>query len=159
MNINVRPATGDDSERVAAALASSWGSTVAVAHGTVYELTELPTLVAEHAGELVGVLTYLLDGTALEVISIDAIDRRRGVGSALLAAAAEVAREHGCARLWLLTTNDNLDALRFYQRRGMRIVGVTPGAVTQSRQLKPAIPEVGEYGIPIRDEITLELTI
>lgn len=156
MNVNVRPATGDDSDRIAAALVDSWGSTVVVAHGTSYDLTALPTLVAEHAGELVGVLTYHVDGAALEIVSIDAIDRRRGVGTALLAAACAEARDRGCARLWLVTTNDNLDALRFYQRRGLRIVGVTPDAVTEARRLKPAIPEIGEYNIPLLDELTLE---
>ncbi|WP_215909533.1 hypothetical protein [Streptacidiphilus fuscans] len=58
---------------------------------------------------------------------------------------------------WLVTTNDNLDALRFYQRRGLRIVGVAPGAVDAARRFKPSIPVTGEYGIPLRDELTLEL--
>ena len=156
MNINVRPAADGDGDRVTEALVNSWGSTVVVAHDTEYELTALPTLVAEHAGELVGVLTFHVDGDALEVVSIDAIDRHRGVGTALLAAAADEARERGCRRLWLVTTNDNLDALRFYQRRGLRLVGLEPDAVDRARARKPAIPDVGDYGIPIRDELRLE---
>jgi hypothetical protein len=60
-------------------------------------------------------------------------------------------------RVWLVTTNDNLDALRFYQRRGFRIAQVRPGAVDETRKtLKPSIAEVGDFGIPIRDEIVLE---
>jgi hypothetical protein len=60
--------------------------------------------------------------------------------------------------VWLTTTNDNLDALRFYQRRGFRISAVRPRAVERARAtLKPEIPEVGAYGIPVRDEIDLEL--
>jgi hypothetical protein len=59
--------------------------------------------------------------------------------------------------VWLVTTNDNLDALRFYQRRGLRLVAVHAGAVDEARRLKPEIARVGEYGIPIRDEIELEL--
>jgi ribosomal protein S18 acetylase RimI-like enzyme len=159
VNIRVRPAVEDDAARITAALADSWGSTVVVGHGTVYDLTTLPTLVAEHAGEIVGVLTYVVDGAALEIVSIDAIDRHRGVGSALLTAAVDEARSRGCQRLWLVTTNDNLDALRFYQRRGLRIVGVTPGAVDAARAVKPAIPDTGDYGIPLRDELTLELVL
>jgi ribosomal protein S18 acetylase RimI-like enzyme len=54
------------------------------------------------------------------------------------------------------TTNDNLNALRFYQRRGFRIMGVHPGAVNEARRLKPSIPAIGAYGIPICDEIDLE---
>ena len=58
--------------------------------------------------------------------------------------------------MWLLTTNDNLDALRLYQRHGFRLVQVHPGAVDLARQAKPSIPEVGAYGIPLRDELILE---
>ncbi len=159
VNINVRPAVDGDTERVTDALINSWGSTTVVAHDTTYDLASLPTLVAEHVGELVGVLTYHVDGDALEIVSIDAIDRHRGIGSALLAAAAEEARGHGCRRLWLVTSNDNLDAVRFYQRRGMRITAVAPGAVDRARDAKPTIPEVGEYNIPIHDELTLTLTL
>jgi hypothetical protein len=69
------------------------------------------------------------------------------------------ARAAGSSRIWLVTTNDNLRALRFYQRRGLRIVGVDPGAVDRAREMKPSIPTVAENGIPIRDEIRLELPI
>lgn len=71
-----------------------------------------------------------------------------------------MARRAGCTRLWLVTTNDNLDALRFYQRRGFRLSRLRPGAVDLSRQtLKPEIPEVGTFGIAIRDELELELDL
>ena len=62
----------------------------------------------------------------------------------------------GGGRLWLVTTNDNLDALRFYQRRGLRITAVAAGAVDEARKIKPGIPLLGDHGIAIRDEITLE---
>jgi ribosomal protein S18 acetylase RimI-like enzyme len=159
MEPSVRLAVPADATGITEALVTSWGSTVAVAHGTAYELTALPTLVAEHGGALVGILTYNLDGDALEVVSIDAFNRHRGVGSALLAAAVSTARREGCRRLWLVTTNDNLDALRFYQRRGLRIVGVSAGAVDESRRIKATIPEVGAYRIPMRDELTLEVRL
>lgn len=77
----------------------------------------------------------------------------------LLASAAEVTKQAGMRRLWLVTTNDNLDALRFYQRRGLRIVDVAPGAVDAARAVKPSTPLTGEYGIPLRDELTLELSL
>ena len=68
-----------------------------------------------------------------------------------------LARRQGCTRLWVITTNDNVDALRFYQRRGFRLVRVHRGAVDRSRaSLKPEIPPVGAYGIPLRDEIELD---
>jgi hypothetical protein len=61
--------------------------------------------------------------------------------------------------LRVTTTNDNLNALRFYQRRGFRMTEVRPGAVDRARSQKPSIPLVGEFGIPIHDEIDLERQI
>jgi ribosomal protein S18 acetylase RimI-like enzyme len=96
------------------------------------------------------------DGGAY-LVSIDAEPSGAGIGSALLTAVESAAREAGCLSLVLDTTNDNLDALRFYQRRGYRIVAVRSGAVDEARRtLKPSIPEVGASGIPMRDELTLE---
>jgi GNAT superfamily N-acetyltransferase len=158
--VTVRPANPDDREAIDALFTASWGGPYAVGHGVRWDLRTLPTLVAEGPdGGLAGVLTYTLDGDSLEVVSIDASPPRGGTGSALLAAAAALARDNGARRLWLVTTNDNLDALRFYQRRGLRIAAVAPGAVDESRKLKPEIPEIGAYGIPIRDEIVLELPL
>jgi N-acetylglutamate synthase-like GNAT family acetyltransferase len=78
-------------------------------------------------------------------------------GTALVAAVERLAAQQGCRRLWLLTTNDNLDGLRFYQRRGFRLAALHTGAVDDSRaRMKPEIPPVGDYGIPLRDEVELD---
>ncbi|GGZ23215.1 GNAT family N-acetyltransferase [Streptomyces poonensis] len=152
----VRTAGPADRDTITALLTASWGGTVVVGHGTAYDAAGLPALLAERDGHVVGLLTYSLSGQGLEVVTLNAVERYTGVGGALLSAAAGTARQAGARRVWLITTNDNLDALRFYQRRGMRIVGVAPGAVDEARKVKPSIPPVGEYGIPLRDELTLE---
>ncbi|MFI6827171.1 GNAT family N-acetyltransferase [Kribbella sp. NPDC050241] len=157
--LSVRQATEADQEAVVGLLTAAWGGSVVVAHGTVYDAATLPALVAEQDGRIVGLLTYTVADGDLEVVTIDAPVRHLGVGSALLTAAIEVAREVGARRLWLITTNDNLDGLRFYQRRGLRIVGVTPDAMDAARAVKPWIPATGEYGIPLRDELVLELRL
>jgi hypothetical protein len=59
----------------------------------------------------------------------------------------------------LVTTNNNLRALAFYQKRVFRLVRLVPGAVEQSRKLKPSIPQVDAAGLPIRDELHLELPL
>lgn len=80
-----------------------------------------------------------------------------GTGTALVEAVRLPARRQGCTRLWVITTNDNVDAVRFYQRRGFRLVRVHRRAADRSRaSLKPETPEVGAYGIAKRDEIELE---
>jgi GNAT superfamily N-acetyltransferase len=115
-------------------------------------------LIAETDDGPAGVLTYIVDGGACEILTLHATEHWRGAGTALVAAAGEVASRRGCAQLWVLTTNDNVDALRFYQRRGFRLSAMRPGAVDEARRtLKPDIPEKAANGIPIRDEI--ELTV
>lgn len=137
----------------------SWGGTTVVVHATVHDALVLPALLAEQDNRIVGLLAYAISDDGLEVISLDAVMRRGGVGSALPTAAPEVAKQDGARRMRLVATNDNLDALRFYQRRGLRIVGVAPGAMDSARAMKPSIPLTGEYGIPLHDELTSELLL
>ena len=156
--MTVRPLREGDREWVRETLRELWGETV-VSRGAVHDPTALPGFVAEEGGERVGLLTYRVDGADCEVVTIDAFPEGAGAGTALLDAAAAAAREAGCGRVWLITTNDNLRALRFYQRRGFRLVAVHPDALERSRELKPSIPEIGLDGIPLRDELELELTL
>jgi ribosomal protein S18 acetylase RimI-like enzyme len=154
----VRPLREGDREWVRETLRQLWGETV-VSRGAVHDPTALPGFVAEEGGERVGLLTYRVDGADCEVVTIDACPEGAGAGTALLDAAARAARDAGCGRVWLITTNDNLRALRFYQRRGFRLVAVHPDALERSRELKPSIPDIGLDGIPLRDELELELRL
>jgi GNAT superfamily N-acetyltransferase len=121
--------------------------------GELLHPVDHPALVAERDdGSLAGVLTYIVTGASCEILTLHVAEQWSGVGTALVAAVERKAR-----RLWLLTTNDNVDALRFYQRRGFRLAELRRGGVDESRAtLKPEIPETGDYGIPIRDELILE---
>ena len=132
-----------------------WGSELQVVHQSVYRPAELPGLIAERAGRVVGLLTYQVSDEMLEVVTLNAIERRTGVGTVLMEAVVADARRLRCQEIRLTTTNDNLDAIRFYQRRGLRLVALRPGAVDRARLEKPEIPRVGDYGIPLRDEIDL----
>ncbi len=154
----VRPLGDADREWARATLRELWGEG-AVSRGVVHAPAALPGFVAQEADEPVGLLTYRVDGDDCEVVTIDAFPQGAGVGTALVAAAADAARAAGCRRVWLITTNDNLRALRFYQRRGFRLVALHPNALARSRELKPSIPEIGQDGIPLRDELELELTL
>ena len=155
----VRPAYPPDRPAVDAFLAEHNADVVA-RRGELVDARTLPALIVESDGVIAGVLTWVLDGTSMEVLTLHAAHQWEGAGSALLAAARRVAEASGAHRLWLITTNDNVDALRFYQRRGYRLARVDAGAVDRSRAaLKPAIPEVGAHGIPLRDELELELLL
>jgi GNAT superfamily N-acetyltransferase len=151
----VRPVGEGDRPTVAWLMTELWGSQVQVVHGTMFRPADLPGLIAERSGRLTGLLTYTLSRGVMEIVTLNAIERRAGVGTLLMETAAADARQQGCHEIRLTTTNDNLDALRFYQRRGLRLVALRPGAVDRARLDKPEIPRVGDYGIPLRDEIDL----
>ena len=121
-------------------------------HGEAIDATRLPSLIA---GKRDGLATYRLRGDEAELMSLDAVEPGRGTGTRLLDALLERLREQGIRQLWVTTTNDNLAALAFYQRRGFEIRRVHPNAMEAVRRIKPAIPLVAENGIPIRDEIDL----
>jgi hypothetical protein len=125
----------------------------------VHRPSELPGFVALREGRRTGLVTYRIDGAECEIVTLDSLEGRLGIGTALLEAAVAAARDAGCRRAWLVTTNDNLDALRFYQKRGFALTALYPGALVQSRSLKPQIPLVGQHGIPLRDEIELEMQL
>jgi GNAT superfamily N-acetyltransferase len=89
-------------------------------------------------------------------VTLNSLKGNRGVGTTLIEAVKAEAQNNNCQRVWLVTSNDNTDALRFYQKRGFVLVALHLGAVAQARAIKPEIPLIGNNGIAIRDEIELE---
>lgn len=139
-------------------LCDRFGGALQARRGELIDVLALPGFVAERDGRPVGLLTFRRDGRDCELGLVIAIEPHRGIGTALLEALrAEVA---DCERIWLVTTNDNLEALRFYQRRGFALSALRAGAVDDARtRLKPEIPPVGQFGVPLRDELELELEL
>ena len=119
----------------------------------MFRPADLPGFVALDGERAVGLVTYARDGDAVEIVTIDAFEPRRGVGRALV----EAVETRGAVRIHLVTTNDNVSAQRFYEALGFRLLAVREGAVERSRALKPEIPLLGEGGTPIRDELAYEL--
>ncbi len=130
-----------------------------VGRGKVWTPAELPGFAVFEDDACVGLVTYEIDGEACEIVTIDALREGEGIGTVLLEAVSDAAREAGCDRIRLLTTNNNLRALAFYQKRGFRLVALRPAAIDKQRKLKLAIPEVDSAGLPIRDELHLELPL
>jgi ribosomal protein S18 acetylase RimI-like enzyme len=157
--MEIRALADADREWVERLIVERWGTEGVVGRGRVWHPAGLPGFAAFEDGRCVGLVTYELSGDACEIVTIDALEEARGIGSALLEAVVEAARESGCARVQLLTTNNNLRALAFYQKRGFRLVGLVPGAIDEERRLKPSIPLVDSAGLPIRDELHLELSL
>ena len=157
--ISIRPYGEANSGWAERVMEEGFGGRLQARRGELLDALGGAGLVAERAGAPVGLLTYRRVGDECELGFLVSLAEREGVGTALVRALEE--RVSGeCSRIWLVTTNDNLGALRFYQRRGFRLSALRPGAVDEARRrLKPRIPLVGDFGIPIRDEIELELVL
>ncbi len=133
-----------------------WGGEEMILRGEVFRPEQLSGFVTQ---DWDGVVTYYIKGDECEIMSLDSLRPDRGIGTALLADVVNEARQRGCRRIAVTTTNDNLCALGFYQKRGFELVKVNRGAVNESRKMKPSISLIGENGIPLRDEIELEMKL
>ncbi len=127
--------------------------------GRVFDPSELEGFAAVADEKVVGLVTFRVERDECEVVTINSLRERTGIGSSLLNAVKDAAIKARCKRLWLISTNDNLSALRFYQKWGLHIAAVYPNALERSRRLKPEIPMLGKEGIPLRDEIELEMAL
>jgi ribosomal protein S18 acetylase RimI-like enzyme len=155
-SIQIRPVAPKDRPWVNRLLTQNWGSTRVVSYGQVHDAAGLPGLAALDGELPVGLATYRIEGSACELVTLNSLRPKLGTGTQLMEAVEAKARKVGCERLWLVTTNDNLKALGFYQKRGFKLIELRYDAMAQSRELKPEIPFVGKNGIPIRDEMVLE---
>ncbi|MCA0149624.1 GNAT family N-acetyltransferase [Rossellomorea vietnamensis] len=144
-------------EKVTAFFNQHWGSPKMVISSGVYDCASLDGFaVLNKDNRITGLITYVLKGAECEIISLDSLEEKKGIGTSLMKEVERVAAENGCRRITLITTNDNLPALKFYQKRGYRISTIHRDAVEKARRIKPEIPMIGNDGIPIRDEIELE---
>ena len=136
-----------------------WGSDKVVTRGILHFVPDLPGFVAWRSGQRVGLLTYQTANEELEIVTLDSVAPNTRVGSALISKAVNLARTSNYQRVWLITTNDNTPALRFYQRKGFHIVALHRNALVKARKIKPEIPSIGIDGIPLRDEIEIEIVL
>lgn len=156
VSMRISELTDDDRIWVKERTELLFGGDFVVSRDEVHDPHKLPGFIAAEGSERVGLATYHINGDACEVVSIDSLCQFMGVGTLLLEKVERVARMHGCSKMWCITTNDNLDAQRFFQRRGFTISNVRLGGMTKIRLLKPNVPKTGYYDIPVRDEIEME---
>ena len=155
----VRDREPADLDWVVATMTEEWGSTAVARLGELVDTTDLPGYVAELAGERVGLALTACRGDEYEVVSISTSVPLHGIGRLVLQRCIDDARTRGCRRLWLITTNNNVGALAFYQRLGLDICALHRHAIARSRELKPSIPERDSDGVRIDHEIELELLL
>lgn len=136
-----------------------WGGTTMVISSGVYECPELAGYAALENEKIIGLITYVKKERECEIISLDSLIENKGIGTSLIQAVEGEAKRLGCHSLCVITTNDNIRALAFYQKREFRIREIFHDAVQRAREMKPEIPAIGDHGIPIVDELLLKKEI
>ncbi|HTD49192.1 MAG TPA: GNAT family N-acetyltransferase [Acidimicrobiia bacterium] len=155
--MNVRPVITSDREWIAEIITTAFGSVQIVSHGEIIEdASLLDGFAVEHDGRPIGCALVNVVGDVAELVALVTTYRGAGAGGALLEAVVDRAKRERWSRLWLITSNDNTDAIRMYQRAGWNWTDFRRDAITRARALKPEIPETGNHGIPVRHEIEFE---
>ena len=159
LQFEVRRVEAHERPQVANFLEAHWGSVQIVSRGHIHQADCLPAFVAIWDEQVVGLVTYHIHQGMCEIVSLDSLIVKIGVGTALINAVIDEATRYNCKRAWLITTNDNEPAIRFYERQGMTLVAIHQNALHESRKLKPEIPHTGLGGKPLRDETEFEFRL
>jgi N-acetylglutamate synthase-like GNAT family acetyltransferase len=157
--MDIRRLSHDDLPHLRQFWIENWGADFMVTRGKIYKPEQLSGFVVEENNKWLGLVTYVIEDHEMEITSLDSLSEGKGIGTELLDAAINEARQQNCKRLFLITTNDNLNALGFYQRRGWELVEIYRGAMNETRKIKPGISLIGYNNIPLRDEIELEMIL
>jgi len=137
-----------------------WSGDICVSRGKVQKVDDFTGgFVAETGGQNTGFVTYTITGPEMEITGIVSLKEKSGTGSALVKAVIELAKKQQINKVCLVTTNDNLNGIGFWQKRGFKFVKVYPCSMEYVRKIKPAVPLIGENGIPLRDELELEMIL
>ena len=136
-----------------------WYTTTMIIRGKEIDMTKTEGFFFSEGEDIIGLITYILYDNILEITSLDSLHEKQGIGSKLVEAVIHEAKERKLEKIVLITTNDNINAIKFYQKRGFDMVRLFHDALEVSRKLKPEIPLIGENSIPLRHEIEFELYI
>ena len=146
----------DDRISVTNFITDNWESPLSVSKGKVHNTAKLPGFICKEKDKIIGLITYYIEKNACEIVTLNSEINSKGLGTKLINRVIEKAKANNCSRIWLITTNDNSNAIRFYQKRGFEWIGFYKDAIKESRKLKPEIPEFGNDKIPIKHEIEFE---
>ena len=156
----IKTAAKTDLEWIKTLYARTWSGDICVSRGKVQKVDDFTGgFVAETGGQNFGFVTYTITGLEVEITGIVSLTEKNGVGSALVKAVIDLAKKQKLKKVCLVTTNDNLNGIGFWQKRGFKLVRVYPGSMEFVRKIKPAVPLIGENGIPLRDELELEMIL
>ena len=159
MTFVLRPVDKTDEQWIDILLQDWWAGSNIITRGHIHHVDEYPGFVALEGKNRVGLITYHIDGEECEITSLNSLAEGKGIGTALVESVKKAARAAKCQNIFIITTNDNTDALHFWQKRGFRIAAVRINEIEKTRKIKPGIPLTNEEGIPISDEIELDMKL
>jgi len=157
--MNIQMITEQHRNRVNEILKVEWSCPPSVSRGRLIDTTTLPGFVCLDGEDIIGVVTYRMEQGECEIVTLNALRENKGIGTALIRAVLDAAKQTSCTRLWLVTTNDDINAIRFYQKKGFDLVAAHINAMELARRLKPSIPLIGMDNIPIRHELEFEMQL
>ena len=159
MTYKIVPITSEYRAIVDSHIAKNWAGPFVISRGTLHDTRTQQGFVAVFSDEVVGYIVYNVADGGCEIIAIESLHPRQGIGATLIDAIMHTAKKEGCSRIWLVTTNDNTPAMRFYQRYGFVLKAVRLNAMKENRLLKPQIPLVGIDDVPIAHEFEFEMFV
>ncbi|OQR58017.1 GNAT family N-acetyltransferase [Bacillus sp. CDB3] len=157
--VHIQKITPEMKETIRGFMCENWGSSVMVSRGRAHQLEQLPGFIALKNDRIVGIITCEVLKNMCEIVSLDSFEEGNGIGTKLVDCVLQMARENECEKVWLITTNDNMNALRFYQKRNFIMTNLYMDAVKEARKIKKEIPFIGYDNIAILHEIQLEYTL
>lgn len=155
--MDIKIISSENREQINEFFISHWYSTDMVIRGKVFDMTILDGYATYENKEIIGLIIYKIENNECEIMSLDSLKEKQGIGTALVNKVIQIAKEKKCAKVKLITTNDNINAMRFYQKRGFDMVRLYHNALDTSRKLKPSIPLLGDFNIPLKHEIEFEM--
>lgn len=144
-------------ERINSFISEHWFSTEMIIRGSIIDMTKVEGIVTLENNNIIGLLTYIIHGNICEITSLDSLLEGKGIGTNLINRLISIAKDACCSKVIVVTTNDNINAIRFYQRRGFDMARLYHNALDISRQMKPSIPLIGDNGILLKHEIEFEI--
>ena len=151
----------DDSNRqqINSFISEHWATTEMIIRGTVIDMTKMQGIVTYNHNEIFGLVTYYIKDFVCEITSLDSLSEHKGIGTELVNRVVAAARMSHCKKVIAVTTNDNINAIRFYQKRDFDMARFYHNALEVSRKMKPEIPLIGDNNIPLRHEIEFEFQL
>ncbi|MEA4963759.1 GNAT family N-acetyltransferase [Lutispora sp.] len=157
--MDIKAISSENRRQIDDFISSHWFSTDMVVKGELVDMTVLDGFAVYDNEAVIGLVTYRIRSNECEIMSLDSLRGKQGIGTALVNKVIEIAREKKCTKIKLVTTNDNINAIRFYQKRGFDMTNLYRNALNVSRELKPSIPLLGDFDIPIKHEIEFEMDL